>query len=390
MRNFKLLLFLTSLFLLFFISCDILDPDNDNKDEEYFPVFEVVSGNGYDLGFAIGERFSYEINQFMLREVDLHNTLCQIVSLDSVYFLQNMLDQATALFPNYVAEIQGTADAAGIDFTDLFILNSFGDIIALYYGSQYFDGNLINSQLVGCSTVTYNFNDIQYLAHNEDCFASLHDLMAVVKVELAGKPDFINFSYPGLLLGIAPSYLDNGLAISNNFIQLVGGDTNGVPHFFLLRYLLEANSIDEIVTMAENTITCDGFHVNVASDQDNTVYSIEKAFGTISVTEVNGLYAHTNHFIHDDMQAFPVSIDDSSICRLDILLDDISTYQNNLQEVNTDLLLDFLCDVAAIPDTTGGATTGMTVGSSIINLESGKWKLYFNDPNDDLYQILKF
>jgi len=376
--------------LLVLFSCDLFNPDDDEEDKEYFPVFEVEAASNYELGFKIGERFHDEILEFMEREADLHELLSQIVSLDSTFYFYNMLDQAEDLFPEYIEELQGTADAIGVEFEELFIWNCFGDIIALYSGSQYFNGNHINGNLVGCSTVSYNYDGNQFLGHNEDCFVSLQDLMAVVKVKLSGTPEFINFYYPALLLGVAPSMTDTGLAVSNNFIQLVGGNTNGVPHFFLLRALLEANTIQEAVETCENTPTCDGFHVTIASDSDDIVYSIEKAFDTISVIEVDGLYAHTNHFIHDDMLNFSVTTDESTINRINILQDDIAAYQDQLQDVTCDVLHDCLCDVVAIPDTSGGATTGMTVGTSIINLETGEWELYFNDPNDNKSQTLKF
>lgn len=118
--------------------------------------------------------------------------------------------------------------------------------------------------------------------------------------------------------------------------------------------------------------------------------SVEKADNTACVYEVEGLYAHTNHFIQDVMLSFPTANDESTFVRYDILQTDIAGYLDQLQNVTCDVLLDFVCDVTAVPDTTAGATTGMTVGTSIFNMETENWELYFNDPNDGLHQKLKF
>ncbi len=390
MKKSLLIIFLvlnTSTFLI--IGCDIFKSD-DNIKEEYFPVFEIEADSYYDLGFAIGQHFAENIQEFYSSEAELVAALETIVSIDSVYFYENLLAKAEENYPDYVDELHGTSDATGIEFDTLMRLNFFGDIIALYYGSAKNNDMDIPESLFGCSTVSYNYNGNQYLAHNEDSFASLHDLMAVVKVSMPDKPEFINFYYPGLLCGIAPSMNDAGLAFSNNFMQSAAGDPNGVPHFFIFRSLLEAESVDEAISILENTEPCNALHVNIASGIENRVVSVEKAETTSVVYEVEGLYAHTNHFIQDEMLSFPIAEDETTHERYDILAALIETYNDQLENVNCNVLHDFLCDVAAEPDTTGGVTGGMTVGTSIFNMETGNWELFFNNPEDNLSQNLHF
>ncbi|HHE39903.1 MAG TPA: hypothetical protein ENL10_00180, partial [Candidatus Cloacimonetes bacterium] len=199
------------------MGCNLFKSSSNNDD--YFPIFEVEAGNYYDLGFAIGQRFAENIQQAMIRQADLDAIIANIISIDSVYFYENLLAKAEELFPDFVDEIRGTSDDSGIEFEPLMRLNMFGDIIALYYGLVGKTGMDIPSSLLGCSTVSYNYNGNQYLSHNEDGMAALHDLMSVIKVSLQDKPDFINLYYPGLLCGVAPSMNDVGLAYSGNYIQ---------------------------------------------------------------------------------------------------------------------------------------------------------------------------
>jgi len=370
------------------MGCNLFKSSSNNDD--YFPIFEVEAGNYYDLGFAIGQRFAENIQQAMIRQADLDAIIANIISIDSVYFYENLLAKAEELFPDFVDEIRGTSDGSGIEFETLMRLNMFGDIIALYYGLVGKTGMDIPSSLLGCSTVSYNYNGNQYLSHNEDGMAALHDLMSVIKVSLQDKPDFINLYYPGLLCGVAPSMNDVGLAYSGNYIQSAAGVPNGVPHLFIFRALLEAESVDEAISIIENTLTCNALHVNIASGIENRVVSVEKAENTAVVHEVEGLYAHTNHFVQDAMLGFPTADDETTVERYTTLMGLIAGYEDHLADVDCDVLHGFLCEVAAEPDTTGGITGGMTLGSSIFNLQTGNWELFFNNPEDNLSQNLHF
>jgi len=370
------------------IGCDLFKSSNHKDD--YFPIFEVEADSYYNLGFAIGQRFAENIHEALIRQADMAAAIENIVSFDSVYFYINLLAKAEEIYPGFVDEIRGMSDGSGVDFEVLMRLNMFGDIIALYYGIAEKTGIDIPESLLGCSTVSYNYNGNQYLAHNEDGFAELHDLMGVVKAKLTGKPDFINLYYPGLLCGVAPSLNDEGLAFSGNYIQSASGVPSGVPHLFIFRALLEAESVDDAISIIVNTLACNDLHVNIASGIENRVVSVEKAENTAVVHEVDGLYAHTNHFIQDAMLGFPTDDDATTVERYTTLMGLIATYADHLADVDCDVLYDFVCEVAAEPDTTGGLTGGMTLGTSIFNMETGNWELFFNNPGDKISKNFHF
>ena len=373
------IILILSTFLI--IGCDLFKSSSNDKD--YFPIFEVEVNDYYDLGFAIGQRFEENIQEMLIRQAEIIATIGNIVAYDSVYFYENLLATAELLYPGFVDEIRGTSDGSGVEFDVLMRLNMFGDIIALYYGLlEHADLNLPDA-LLGCSTVSYNYDGTQYLAHNEDGFASLHELMSVIKVSMQGKPDFINLYYPGLVCGVGPSLNDEGLAFSGNYIQSAAGVPEGIPHLFIYRALLEAESVDDAIAIIVNTLACNDLHVNIASGVENRVVSVEKAETTAAVTEVEGLYAHTNHFIQDAMLGFPTDDDATTLARYTTLMGLIGTYEDHLADVDCDVLHGFLCEVAAEPDTLGGLTGGMTLGTSIFNMETGNWELFFNDPADN-------
>lgn len=388
-RKLPLLLSLTLIVSISLIMGCNLFKSSSHKDD-YFPIFEVEADNYYDLGFAIGQRFAENIQEAIIRQAELSAIIANIISVDSVYFYENLLAKAEELYPDLVDEIRGMSDGSGVEFETLVRINLFGDILALYYGLVGETDLDIPESLLGCSTVSYNYNGNQLLAHNEDGMATLHDLMSVIKVSMPDKPDFINLYYPGLLCGIAPSLNDEGLAFSGNYIQSASGVPSGVPHLFIFAALLEAETVDEAVSIITNTLACNDLHVNIASGIENRVVSVEKAENTAVVTEVEGLYAHTNHFIQDAMLGFPTDDDPTTHERYATLMGLIAPYTDHLADVDCDVLYDFLCDVAAEPDTTGGITGGMTLGTSLFNMETGNWELFFNNPVDKISKNFHF
>ena len=159
MRKSLLFIFLVlSISTFLIIGCDLFNSNDENTEEEYFPVFEIEADSYYDLGFAIGQRFSEQIYESLDRQAEFIATIQYIISLDSVYFFENLVATAEANYPDYIQEIQGTADATEIPYETLMSLNLFGDIIALYYGAQEYGSIDIPASPLGCSTVSYNYN----------------------------------------------------------------------------------------------------------------------------------------------------------------------------------------------------------------------------------------
>lgn len=386
MRLIKLLLFVSLISILLF-ACDDSGSDEEN---EYYPMLEIEVDNEYDLGFAVGSRFSEEIHYSLELNADLLSTMEQLISLDSVYFYENMLLAANDQQPDQVAELQGMSDGSGAEFRKIFIFNVLGEILALYNGLQNQNIEIPENLPLGCSDVLFKNQDSIFLAHNEDGFAGLKDHMYIVKAKITGKPEFISFCYPALLMGIGPVVNDAGIIISNNFIEGGAGDPAGVPVYFVNRKLIEFSSIQQITDYLDTKRVVNYLNCNIVSKDENRIVSIEMASNQYSLHEVDGLYPHTNHLVHPDMLSFPVNEDPSTLERYQTLQQMISEFENNLQDVNLESMHSFLNAVAAEPDPNGGLTTGATLSSSIFDLQNMVWKLYFSNPNDNQYQIIEF
>ena len=381
------LVILCSLVCLLLNACD----DNSTEgDTEYYPLLEVEAASEYDLGFAVGERFADNIHFSLDLNADLLSNIGDIIAIDSVYFYEHLLSTAQAEQPEQIAELQGMCDASGAEFRSIFIFNIFGEILALYYGMQTRDIDIPEDLPLGCSDVLYKYENNIFLAHNEDGFAGLKDNMFIVKAKLPGKPEFISFSYPCLVLGVGPTINDAGIVITNNFIQGTAGDADGVPGYMVNRQLIEFTNIQEITEFIATKRIANYLNCNIVSMEENRIVSLEMASDQYSLHEVSGLYAHTNHLVHPDMLSFPVEMDASTVERYQTLQQLFSEYETHLQDVNLESMHSFLNAVAVESNPNGGLITGATLSSSIFDFENMVWRLYFSDPKDDLYQEIEF
>ena len=110
-----LLLSLTLIVSISLIMGCNLFKSSSHKDD-YFPIFEVEADNYYDLGFAIGQRFAENIQEAIIRQAELSAIIANIISVDSVYFYENLLAKAEELYPDLIDEIRGMSDGSGVEF----------------------------------------------------------------------------------------------------------------------------------------------------------------------------------------------------------------------------------------------------------------------------------
>ncbi|MFO7601799.1 MAG: C45 family peptidase [Candidatus Desulfacyla sp.] len=245
----------------------------------------------------------------------------------------------------------------------------------------------------GCSTVSYSHGGKVYLAHNEDLFYAFHDLMFIVKAHPTGKPSFISFCYPGILMSIAPSMNDAGIFYSGNYITGTVLKEGGIPLAFIERSIMEAQTLDEAIQKAtiDNRAYC--YHVNLASRDEAKVVSLEVAPSTYYLQEVEGLFAHTNHFFQPGMETFSVQ-DPNSHSRLEVLTGLADGYAARLGDVYGDLLTQFLSSHDHWPDSpcvhAQNEVDAQTLGSTLFDVNNGTWRIAYNNPCERKFQMVGF
>lgn len=90
-----------------------------------------VEGTHYDVGVAIGRRFGGEIAAAFERYAFLHERVLpyQQTAEGQAHYAE-MLDVNRAHFPDYLSELEGVADGAGVPFEHLWLANLRGEYAA--------------------------------------------------------------------------------------------------------------------------------------------------------------------------------------------------------------------------------------------------------------------
>ncbi|PSN31332.1 hypothetical protein C0J52_24052 [Blattella germanica] len=204
-------------------------------------------GTHYEVGFDIGRTFSGLIQNHLAASDPLNKVYLPLYETDAgkkVY--QETLNSVRKNFPQYVKEIEGTADGAKVPFYKLFLLH-MDDILPNVLGEK--PGS---EHSIGCSSICINQPGEEILGHTEDALnAVLNHIYFVNAHIISDSPQgrwkvqeehFTSLCYAGHLPGFTMSYNHHGLVYSINIISaktLVSGKT---PRYFLTRALLAAEN----------------------------------------------------------------------------------------------------------------------------------------------------
>jgi hypothetical protein len=257
-----------------------------------FPLLEV-SGEPFDIGFAIGARFASQIRGAFEGNAAWWADFKRFVDAAPAQLREQFLAAAERHAPDAVAELRGWARGSGVPFDDLLTLNlkcEYGALLDAERAKKEPDAS------PGCSTLVLNDGKRLLVAHNEDGDKANAPGMFMLRVRPTGKPSFLAASYPGILPGNAPWVNDRGVAVTTNFIYSKSVRP-GVGRYFLDRLAVQARSADEALAVSRNPDRAYAYHHVIASAPERRVVSIEVTPEREHVTEIRGLYIHTNHLL---------------------------------------------------------------------------------------------
>jgi predicted choloylglycine hydrolase len=253
-----------------------------------YPIIEV-GGSHREIGRQIGSAMKERITGH-LQVSPQYSSSVEYLEGEGRETVEKMLKHARANFPHLIEEVEGLAEALEIPFKRLFAFQCRAEISIL-------------REPPGCSTIALCDDDDVILVHNEDGNDLNVGRMFLVKVTPPSGVTFLSFVYPGLLPGNGPSINQAGLVQTTNYIQ-PRRVTDGIPRYFIGRAILESRNLDEAVSLATMTPRAFSYHHNLVHLPERRILSVEVAAypeQKHSVEEVDGLYVHTNHFLHPGM-----------------------------------------------------------------------------------------
>lgn len=204
-------------------------------------------GTHYEVGFDVGRTFSSLIHSFLASSLNLNKVLLPLYETDAgkkVY--EETLTSVCKNFPQYVREMEGTADGAEVPFHKLFLLHIY-EILPNVLAQQ-----PANSHGTGCSTVCCNHPGEEILGHTEDALAEVLNHFYFVSAHIISdlpqgrwkvtEERFTSLCYAGHLPGYTMSYNHHGFVYSVNVISAKILASGRTPRYFLTRALLAAEN----------------------------------------------------------------------------------------------------------------------------------------------------
>jgi isopenicillin-N N-acyltransferase-like protein len=282
-----------------------------NKPVRYPEV--LVNGLPRELGKQIGDAAGEQVRGFCevaMKHVQRTTSISRDKALEVA---RQSAAFADAYSPDMVEELRGTAEAAGVSFDDLMLLQVRNQLQP--------DSN------EGCTALSLPIDSSvrsgSLVAQNWDADPALDEFTIVLTRRPAGKPALTTCTQAGLISYMGFNEVGIGACV-NTLPAPVRGV--GVPHYFTLRGIYEALTLDKAVESVSRAHRAIPANILLATnegpaDLEVTVDSVH----TLRPHERPWL-THTNHCIHPDLtptnEQFPELIQSHARKqRIDQLLD---------------------------------------------------------------------
>ena len=305
---------------------------------------------------------------------------------------QQYLPHARRWLPQYVEELEGMAEGAGLPFVKLLVPNCAEEFTCSP------DAGAAGSARSGpgtgaapaCTAVAVMTGDRHLVGHNMDWYVVdvdknvLFDMTApdgTRMLTISGVPylPILGMNSHGL------GYVGNSLYSNDNRV--------GVPNAFVRRWALEAASIDEARARVTMPARARGSN-HTLGDADGRILDVETSAGASALIEGHGWLAHTNHYVSPDMVAYEGYAEQESRTRLavaeTVLADGMARGDDPFA-----LVTRVLRDHSSRPDSICGhedesrpvAERSVTVASMVCDLDEGRLHACAGTPCDNPYQV---
>lgn len=328
----------------------------------------VVKGNHYEVGYQIGEKLKDYLHQTIKIEKEEVEKDAEMSWEDIRAQAKLFLSYSEVQVPEYVDEIKGMAEGAGIDFIDL-----FSEACEEIYAKNFLKRGC--SDLIASNDVTADGSIL--VAHNNDTSPQWENQAVAIHYKVEGEPEFIAVGYGGL--GISIGYNAAGISLTGNELSM-NDMQPGVPRLLLVRKILAARNLTEAINASLLRPRASNYNM-VITDSSGEIYSVEgSATDYEALYGLEGYLVHTNHYLAPRMRKYeldPYDITTSMVRynRANRLM------RNNKGRITIDMLKKFLSDHTNYPGSICRHGKEIkTTFSVIINLSNLKMLLARGNP----------
>lgn len=257
--------------------------------------FIKVKGSHREIGRQIGEACSKQIQHCVENAHAMITATYDYIGLDwhgATIQSRKYIPFAQERYPQYVDEMMGMAEGAGISFEDMSVLVSMEAVTsdALHLGK--------------CTSMAVNSDRTTdghvLLAHNEDWTPEEELDVFIVHAEPVNEPPFLAMTYGGYPVAVGI----NAHGIAQSCDSVYPNDTRiGVPRLIVARGVLAAKSPSDAISRALIPQRAAGYNHFIVHESGE-IYSVEASARRFALLYgEDGWLAHTNYYVDPRMAA---------------------------------------------------------------------------------------
>jgi len=259
------------------------------------PPLVRVAGSHREIGRQIGEACAVQVRNSLENARVLLSSTYDVLQLtwDGAQIQsRKYMPFAQERFPQYIEEIIGISEGAGVAFDDLAVLNAMEAV------------TMDALHLDKCTSLAVNDERTSdghvLVAHNEDWVPEDESDVYVVHATPDDEPAFLAMSYGGLL----PNIGFNVAGIAQCCDSVYPTDSRiGIPRVIVSRAVLAARTPGDAIRCALSPHRAAGYN-HLIVHESGEMYNVEVSAKSFAVLYgENGYVLHTNFYIDPTMQA---------------------------------------------------------------------------------------
>jgi hypothetical protein len=242
------------------------------------PPIVSATGSYFDVGSAVGTAMAALIQTRWSRSQAAWEYL--VSSQEALQLNRSMYHSTQQTFPELLDELHGVAQGCGLDFAQVFFLNTMTEIESLQQELVDVSRPQRPPHLLGHCTDVFSAGDAALLhpavwGHNEDSGPNDCNLTYIVNATIIDADDpkivlerFIAYTYPASVAGRAFGWNHHGLILTTNaiFAKINAFDNPAaVPRAFHNRAMYRASSPHEAALLASAVPSVTAFSLNVGT-----------------------------------------------------------------------------------------------------------------------------
>ncbi|MGD8465557.1 MAG: C45 family autoproteolytic acyltransferase/hydrolase [Anaerolineae bacterium] len=250
-----------------------------------------VDGPPLQRGQQQGEGAREQIHRALARYGEVIPKALKLTWREALIEARKFLPYGERAFPQFVAELRGIAQGAGVTFEEVWTLNCYEGL------------SDVQHEVWGCTCVAVRDDQTTgahvLLAHNEDWRSADKDNVYLVSARPDEGPTLLAMTYGPLLVNIGLNAAGIGVAI--NSVYPTDGRV-GVPRILCSRAVLAATTIGQAIRACVPKMRAGGYNYLLA-DANGELYSVETSATTHDLIYGDkGWLVHTNHYLSPKMQ----------------------------------------------------------------------------------------